>query len=125
MKTDIDVDFGTGEEKNSPVSFKDFVSLDNENVFFNDSEFAETHNIGGIDFDIVIDDCELQELQGGFEVFSEHYEKMLLFFIDKQKLGYIPKVNSNLFFDGEMWQVAYVNDDKQGVLEIVLGKNAV
>lgn len=125
MKTDIDVDFGTGEEKNSPVSFKDFVSLDNENVFFNDSEFAETHNIGGIDFDIVIDDCELQELQGRFEVFSEHYEKMLLFFIDKQKLGYIPKVNSNLFFDGEMWQVAYVNDDKQGVLEITLGKNAV
>jgi len=105
-------------------TFKDNVVFDVENVFFNLNEFAEKHFIGETEISVVIDDDKMNELiESKFTPLERVYQKMILFYVKKELLGFIPKVDDNLFFDGELYQIADVSDDGFGVLTITIGKN--
>lgn len=112
------------EKEPEPVTFKESVKDDIQNVFFNLDEFAENHLINGKEILVVVDDDKMSELvESKFTPLDRIYEKMILFYVQKEALEFIPKVNGSFFFDGEMYQVADVSDDGFGVLTVTIGRN--
>ncbi len=107
-----------------PITFKESVADDTKNTFFNFDEFAENHLINGRELPVAVDDDKMNELVGSkFTPLDRIYEKMILFYVQKELLGFIPRINSSFFFDDEMYQVADVADDGFGVLTVTIGKN--
>jgi len=124
----IETDFETGsdfEEEYEPMIFKKSAACDIQNVFFNLDEFAENHLINDKEIPVVVDDDKMNELvESKFTPLDRVYEKMILFYVQKELLGFIPKINGSFFFDNEMYQIADVSDDGFGVLTVTIGKNA-
>lgn len=123
---EIETDFENNSESKKELAktFKECVLTDIQNVFFNINEFTQQHLINGKEIPVLVDDDKMNELiEGKFTPLDRVYEKMILFYVQKELLGFTPKVNSNLFFDNEMYQVADVSDDGFGVLAVTIGKN--
>lgn len=128
MRPDFDMDFdGIFDLEGNEIkieTFKNSVASDVKNIFFNLDEFAENHSIGESKIPIVIDDDRMNELIGSkFTPLDMIYEKMILFYVDKELLDFIPKVNGQLFFDGDLYQIIDVADDGFGLLTITIGRN--
>ena len=123
---DIDISykesFETEEDNIKLPVFKDFLQEDIDSTFFNTDEFAEIHSINNNDTLIIIGDIKMQEYYNRFQSLNELYEKFILFYVKKIDLGFLPKLNSNIFFDGELYQVANVSEENE-VYVITLGKN--
>lgn len=104
-------------------AFKDYLSYDLDNVFFNIDEFAEPHNVNGQSMDIIIDDDELKERQQNRNKFLEDpqgvYNADVLFYVKKSDFGEKPEVMENLWLDNELYQVVDAVENN-GVLEITL-----
>ncbi len=128
MYPDFDVDFdGIFDSEGNEIkieTFKNSVDYDVKNIFFNLDEFAETHLVGGTKIPIVIDNDRMNELiESKFTPLDMVYEEMILFYVNKESLDFIPKVNGQLFFDGDLYQIIDVADDGFGVLTITIGRN--
>lgn len=124
---EFDIDIGTDsdieEEIFKPMTFKESVDTDVRNTFFNLDEFAYVHSINDKDIPVVVDEDKINELvESKFTPLDRVYEKMILFYVQKEALEFIPKVNSSLFFDNEMYQVVDVSDDDFGILTVNIGK---
>ena len=128
MYPDFDVDFdGIFDSEGNEIkieTFKNSVDYDVKNIFFNLDEFAETHLVGGTKIHIVIDNDRMNELiESKFTPLDMVYEEMILFYVNKESLDFIPKVNGQLFFDGDLYQIIDVADDGFGVLTITIERN--
>lgn len=100
-------------------SFKDQVQNDLV-VFINPDEFGESHNIDGVEIDIVPDEDTVNERKYG------HAEGTYLskrgFFVRKEVLGYRPVERQGLTFDGDYFTVASVSENA-GILRIEIEAN--
>lgn len=105
------------------MTFKEAAAADIKNTFFNIDEFAEVHSVNGNDIPAVIDNDKMNELLNKFAPLNTVYEKMILFYTQKELLGFIPRINCSIMFDGEIYQIADVYDDGHGVLMITIGRN--
>ena len=128
MYPDFDVDFdGIFDSEGNEIkieTFKNSVDYDVKNIFFNLDEFAETLLVGGTKIPIVIDNDRMNELiESKFTPLDMVYEEMILFYVNKESLYFITKVNGQLFFDGDLYQIIDVADDGFGVLTITIGRN--
>lgn len=106
------------------MTFKETALKDLKDVFFNCDEFSEIHLINDKEIPIIIEKGNLgKEIFTRFDVIKENYERMLLFYVEREALGFLPRINNNIWFDGELWQVAAVVPDETGLLTITLGRN--
>lgn len=105
----------------SKRTFKDFVKQDVENIFVNQNEFAEIHNVGGVDMPVVIDNDLLQEkkLKNGGEGLSRCE---VLFHAPASNFKSKPSVNKVMRFDNKIYNVFEVTEN-DGLYTITLERN--
>lgn len=104
------------------MSFKEQIKSD-LSVFFNLDEFAEIHNINGVDMPAVIDKDALQDRPRLSEEFYHISEGVFIdsitLFVRLSDLGKRPVVGQDLKVDGRKYYVVSCNE-MDGVLEIGL-----
>lgn len=105
-------------------TFKDFI-MEDLNVFFNDNEMADKHELAGQSLDLIVVDNSSEDLSGlgrkqldatqdVFKVYKTVYVKSSDF--------YVPKINSELVLDGLIYDVEE-SGEEMGVIRIVLSAN--
>lgn len=104
------------------MTFKEYAAKDINEIFFNCNEFAEVHSINGQEISIIIDEHKLNEQNNKFNPLNEFSEKMILFYVSKDNLEFSPKINTNLMFDGELYQVFDVIEDN-GIFAVTIMSN--
>lgn len=105
--------------------FKDYVQSDVSSVFFNQQEFADTHNIDGKDIPVVIDaDTSKEENVNGGSMYATHSGVMLSEFAIFVRTADIekPVISQHIFLDNARYIVTDVQETA-GVYQITLGAN--
>lgn len=102
------------------MNFKDQLALDNEAVFFNQTEFADEVVIDGKKQTIIIDDEQLKKRAE--KEYIGISAGLLLYFIPKSAFPEEPKPGAMQRFNQKLY---YIDDVKEigGVYEIVLNSN--
>lgn len=105
-------------------TLKSQLRQDLSNVFFNQDEFAETHNINGKDYEIIVDSDRMEQRSAtSLKDLDELTQKGLLFFIRKSDCEGLPlNANSMLTFDDRLMRVLHVLEDDD-MYEVALGQN--
>ncbi len=102
------------------MTFKEAAEVDMA-VFFNLEEFAETHNIDGVDMPIVIDEAKLEELKSSKDIYVEGIHKArLLFHVKKLDFGGKPAIDTVIEMDNRTYRVIDSLEDSV-VITIILG----
>lgn len=102
-------------------TFKDFMMKDLD-VFFNDMEFAEEHELDGEVLLCVIVNSDTRDSgTGQSNATQEVFEYKKTVYVKKEDF-FIPRVGSVLTLDGDEFYVEGT-DNQQGVLRIVLSAN--
>lgn len=105
------------------MTFKESLVNDLSKVFINTNEFADTHNINGVDVDCVVD----KDLTDGSKSRALDYSregiflKQVLLFVKKEDIDK-PVEGERLTLDSEMYLVDNVSENN-GLLEILLSRN--
>lgn len=103
-----------------PISFKDILQSDIKETFFNISEFAEIHNLGGQDVPLIIDEDELKKRQ--LKAAEGTYLGEILIMVEEFNLKNRPEEGKTIKFDGKTYFViscALIS----GIYEIAIGAN--
>ncbi len=87
------------------LNFKDFVKRDNDNVFFNENEFAQMHLIDNRPTMVIIDNVYLNELQS-----EGIFEDEVMIYVKKKDFISCPRVNSIMKLDNQRYIVSDVKD---------------
>lgn len=102
------------------MNFKEAAEEDME-VFFNPEEFADYHNIDGVDMLIVIDEDRLEELKNTKDTYINGiHEAKLLFHVKKSDFGGKPATNTVLDVDNRTYRVINSAEDS-GIITLILG----
>ena len=103
-------------------TFKDFI-LEDLDVFFNEEEFAELHDIDGENVLAIIVDNDSSDNLAGFtreqSYVTQEVFKVLKTIYVKSAEFYVPKVDSEITVDGEKYFVEATGDEK-GIIRIVV-----
>lgn len=104
--------------------FKDAVAKDIKAVFINADEFAETHNINGVDVVCVVDTDIMQERNSNsYSEFAEGvYQHQAMIFVSAADLPERPVKGEIFRLDGELYLVAECAEN-DGMLEITIEAN--
>ena len=104
-------------------SFKEIITHDIKETFFNVSEFADIHNIDGREMPVQIDDNEIIERE---KKSSSHmdgvYVKQKLIYVKANDFGSLPAIGRQLMLDGKRYLVVD-STDEYGVYTITLEGN--
>lgn len=94
--------------------FKDYLDAD-LNIFFNEDEFGAYHNVDGENILVVIDNDLLEEWKASnnYNDPTGIYKADLLFYVKKNVFGAKPAIGQNMWFDGKLYQVSDVKDEKK------------
>lgn len=103
-------------------SFRDFLSSDLKNTFFNPKEFAEKHIINDKEIEIIIDNDKLKDRQYQMKKAEGTYLGDVLFYAKKNDLPGKPVIGLHMKLDTKMYRVTEVNEDEE-MYEITLGVN--
>lgn len=104
--------------------FKQMIADDLDNVFLNEMQFANIHELRFQDgstknIKIIIDDDELKDLAGKAP-FNEGLSRAnLFFFVKAEDFGSYPAVGSFLWVDGKHYRVVDFNGYADGMLEVI------
>jgi hypothetical protein len=102
------------------MDFRDAVSADVDNVFFNTEEFAENAMIGGKSVPIILDD---DALQGKSDVYAMGLaEGERLIFIKEKDLRRLPQPGEQMTIGDKQWYVRHVVSNT-GIFELRIGRN--
>lgn len=104
------------------MSFKDILKNDLASIM-NANEFGESHNIGGRDLTIIVDNDRLMrrsKLEYEGVVVGE-----ILFFVESSVYGPPPKVDEVIKYDGRLYQIFDVRPVFDVYYEIILKFNGV
>ncbi len=86
------------------MTFKEQIAADNRVVFMNTLEFADAHNVNGVNMPCVIDDNEMIEREKRFvnsAVYGDGvYVKQMLIYVRAEDFGALPAVGRRLVLDG-------------------------
>ncbi len=104
------------------MNFKEIVSNDINNLFFNTNEFASIHLVNNKNMPVVIDSYKLDEIKNKAQYADEIGTAELLIYIKLSDLGYIPTKDNIIEFDKEIYRVLSASKTDI-VLEIILGAN--
>ena len=105
--------------------FKDFVAKDIVSTFINADEFAEAHNINGVDGIIcVIDSDIIQERNSqSYSEYSEGvFQTQVMVFVAASELPERPVKGEIFRLDGDLYQV-FECAENDGMLEITIQAN--
>lgn len=104
-------------------TFKDFANEDISEVFFNFDEFAETHNIDGVDM-VAIIDSDVLKIRSNYkqDQYDGVYKGELAVFVRETDINERPVFGQRLRLNGKLYLVVECTED-MGVLEIVLEAN--
>ena len=100
--------------------FKEQIAADNAAVFINDMEFAEVHNLNGVQDISVAQALTIQ--QGKDDYFPGIYGSQLQVNCLKADLPEVPVYGMRFYLDDKMYEVESVGDD-MGILTIQLTAN--
>jgi len=89
-------------------------------IFFNQDEFSEPHEINGRALNIIVDNDRL--MQRSKKEFEGISVGELLFYAKKSDFGERPEVGAPMIFDGRQMYVFDCREDA-GVYEIILQQN--
>lgn len=108
-------------------SFKDYIAADNKNVFLNEQEFAEKHNLNGSECvavvqEVVINDDLTTETAAAAKYTDAMYGSGCIINVRKFDLPYIPETGDTFRLDGKYGQVVLCKDD-EGILTITWAVN--
>ncbi len=92
-------------------------------IFFNQDEFAELHEIDGREIEAIVDSDILKiRSQNKYERFDGVYKGEVAVFIRASDFPNRPVFGQPMRLDGKLYTVVECSED-MGVLEIVLGAN--
>lgn len=109
------------------MTFKEQIAADNLGIFMNTLEFADTHNVNGVDMACIIDTNELIDREkrylGKRDLYADGvYIKQLLIYVRAEDFGQLPGVGRSLKLDKRAYIVSdAVNED--GIYSISLEAN--
>lgn len=104
-------------------AFKDMVATDIGNVFLNDMEFADEHEVNGKRMRLIIDNNEQIEREKRLNQHMDGiYVKQMLVFLSAADFGKLPKHGALLTLDGKDYRVTDAIDE-MGVYSITLEAN--
>ena len=104
------------------MDFKDASVFDINNVFFNDTEFAENVIINGKSVPIILDDDALQGLSEIYAMGLADGEKFI--FIKEKDMNRLPQPGEQLTKDGKEWYIRHVVSN-MGVFAVRIGRERV
>lgn len=109
------------------MTFKEQIALDNTQVFMNDDEFGEIHNVNGKDMSVIIDNNELVDREKRYQYRHSLYAdgvylKELLIYVKASDFGKLPAVGRVITFDSKSYIVSdAINED--GIYSLCLEAN--
>lgn len=109
------------------MTFKEQIALDNTQVFMNDDEFGEIHNVNGKDMSVIIDNNELVDREKKYKYRHSLYAdgvylKELLIYVKASDFGKLPAVGRVITFDSKSYIVSdAINED--GIYSLCLEAN--
>lgn len=105
------------------LTFKEIVTNDNANVFINGNEFADTHNINGVECLAVVQDISTAEKLsiglGTDNTYPGLYGSRVMVNCKAEDLPSIPVFGMAIELDGQLYTVEACDDD-MGLLTIQL-----
>ncbi|MCE4048028.1 hypothetical protein [Bacillus sp. Au-Bac7] len=102
-------------------NFKDFLTQDVKNTFFNENEFAQKLAVNGKEITIILDNEQLQQRQFGNG--GEGLEKAeVLFSVAKVELDFRPRNGEIMQLGSKKYRVMNVSSDDD-MYVITLGRN--
>lgn len=105
------------------LTFKEIVANDNANVFINGNEFADTHNINGVECLAVVQDVSTAEKLsiglGAENTYPGLYGSRVMVNCKAEDLPSIPVFGMAIELDGQLYTVEACDDD-MGLLTIQL-----
>lgn len=109
------------------ASFKSIVCDDIVDVFLNQEEFAETHNLNGTECiavvqQVVINDDLTTETAAAAKYTDAMYGSGCVINVKKSDLPYVPETGDDFRLDGKYGQVVLCKDD-EGILTITWAVN--
>ena len=106
------------------MSFKQVMDRDVEETFFNTSEFADLHNIDGVDVPAIVDDIENIEREKRMKSNMDgiHARQVLLYVKASVFPSGLPAQKRLIKLDGQMYTVVDATDEG-GVYTITLEAN--
>lgn len=105
------------------TTFKEIVTQDINNIFFNLDEFAELHNINGRDIPIVIDEDILQtRSQNKSERYDGIYSAQVVIYVKIKDLSERPIYGEHFELDNKLYLVSECSESL-GIYEVVLEAN--
>lgn len=109
------------------MTFKEQIALDNQTVFMNEDEFAETHVINGKEIPCTIDNNELIDREKRYQYKKSLYAdgiylKQLLIYVRADDFGALPAIGRAITFDKKSYIVSdAINED--GIYSLCLEAN--
>ncbi len=127
---DIAQDFEGPTEEWKPPTFKDCAAADIANVFFNESEFAEMHNVDGVDALIVLEDIDVREHAAHWEAGAKQnfdtglYTAYRILYIRVKDYGEMPQSGDLITIDegtdNEQMYTLKNCEDEGGIYRMVM-----
>ena len=102
-------------------TFKQILQKDIETVFFNLSEFSDTHTIDGVEMTAMVDDMEHIEKKMKSKM-DGIYARQILLYVKASAFGPLPSQGRLLKLDGRAYTVVDTTDEG-GVYTITLEAN--
>ena len=106
--------------------FQEQIAADNAAVFINDMEFAELHNLNGVECKAIVQDISVAQAltiqQGKDDYYPGVYGSQLQVNCLKADLPEVPVYGMRFYLDEKMYEVESVSDD-MGILPIQLVAN--
>lgn len=102
------------------LSFKEILANDIKNIFLNEREFAEWHNVNGKDMLVSVDNNEQIEREKRSNSMQEGmFSKQILFYVAAEDFGALPAIDAICKFDRKLYRVIDAINE-QGVYSITL-----
>lgn len=105
-------------------TFKDFI-LEDLNVFFNDDEMADQHELDGQSLSLIVVDNSSKDLNGlgreQLDASQEVYKVYKTVYV-KSSDFYVPKIDSEIVLDGQSYYVEE-SGEEMGVIRVLLSAN--
>lgn len=107
------------------MTFKEQLTADLDEVFFNADEFAEVHKINGANVNIVVDNDALAELFISRQIHTEQiFTDSIMFYVKKRDLGFEPVPGQYIDYDDRGYLITDVKTDDEAYT-VILGANEV
>ena len=107
-------------------TFKDCAAVDIKAVFFNENEFAERHNVDGVDALIVLEDIDVREHAAHWEAGAKQnfdtglYNRHIILYIRVEDYGPKPKQGKVLTLDKKLTYLIQKCDEESGVYRMTM-----